>query len=159
PLANEVIPPMTLLASSLFSLLLASPAAEPIAWTDWSDVVFERAKKEDRFVLLDLGAVWCHWCHVMQETTYKDPNVVELVGYRSLPVGVGQDPRPDLSHRYADYGWPATVVFDKTGAELARFQGYVPPARMASLLQGIIDDPTPGPSVADVRETPLEEAQ
>ena len=143
---------MSLLASGLLAVLLASPSPEPIAWTDWSDGVFERARKEDRFVLLDLGAVWCHWCHVMEETTYKDPKVVELVRARYLAVRVDQDARPDLSNRYEDYGWPATVIFDKSGAELAKFQGYVPPARMASLLQGIIDDPTPGPSVMEGRE-------
>jgi uncharacterized protein len=150
---------MSVLASSLLSVLLASPGAEPIAWSDWSEAIFERARKEDRFVLLDLGAVWCHWCHVMEETTYKDPKVVELVRSRYLPIRVDQDARPDLSNRYEEYGWPATVIFDKGGAELAKFQGYVPPARMASLLQGIIDDPTPGPSVMDVPETPVVEAK
>jgi hypothetical protein len=149
---------MSLLAPGLLAVLLASPSGEPIAWTDWSDGLFERARKEDRFVLLDLGAVWCHWCHVMEETTYKDPKVVELVKARYLAVRVDQDARPDLSNRYEEYGWPATVIFDKSGAELAKFQGYVPPGRMASLLQGIIDDPTPGPSVLETRETPAPEA-
>jgi uncharacterized protein YyaL (SSP411 family) len=142
---------MSLPTSGLLAVLLASASPEPIAWTDWSDAVFQRARAEGRFVLLDLGAVWCHWCHVMEETTYEDPKVVELVRARYVAVRVDQDARPDLSNRYEEYGWPATVIFDAQGGELAKFQGYVPPGRMASLLQAIIEDPTPGPSVTDAR--------
>jgi uncharacterized protein YyaL (SSP411 family) len=50
-----------------------------IAWEDWTDHAFDRAARENRFVLLDLGAVWCHWCHVMEETTYKEASVVSLI--------------------------------------------------------------------------------
>ena len=125
----------------------ARAAAAGIPWEQWSDHAFERARREGRFVLLDLGAVWCHWCHVMEETTYQDPAVVDLIRARYVPVRVDQDARPDLASRYEDYGWPATIVFDAQGLELVKFRGYVAPARMAALLQGVIDDPTPGPSV------------
>src|ERR1700741_4889107 len=141
---------MSVLASSLLTLLLASPAPEPIAWNDWSDAVFERARKEDRFVLLDLGAVWCHWCHVMDETTYRDPEVVRLLARHFVPVRVDQDSRPDLANRYEDYGWPATIVFDGSGGGLVRFRGYIEPERMRSLLRALVEDPTPGPSVTGV---------
>lgn len=130
-----------------------TPAAGGIAWRDWSADVFAQAAREKRFVLLNLGAVWCHWCHVMEETTYRDPKVIELVARRYIPVRVDQDSRPDLSNRYEDYGWPATVIFAADGTELVKFSGYVPPLRMASLLQGVIDDPTPGPSATEDRPT------
>jgi uncharacterized protein YyaL (SSP411 family) len=135
----------------LAGLLLAGPAAggapaDGIGWRDWSPDVFAEAKREDRFVLLDLGAVWCHWCHVMDETTYRDAKVQDLLARRYVAVRVDQDARPDLSNRYEDYGWPATIVFAADGTELVKFSGYIPPPRMASLLQGVIDDPTPGPS-------------
>jgi hypothetical protein len=51
-----------------------------IDWQPWSESVFIQAKKEGRFVLLDLGTVWCHWCHVMDEITYEDPKVIQLIG-------------------------------------------------------------------------------
>ena len=51
-------------------------ANETIDWQSWSEEVFERARAENRFVLLDLGAVWCHWCHVMEDVTYRDPEVI-----------------------------------------------------------------------------------
>ena len=80
------------------------PAGERIAWIGWTDDVFARAQREHKLVLLDLEAVWCHWCHVMDEVTYRDPAVVALVREHYLAVKVDQDSRPDLSNRYEDYG-------------------------------------------------------
>jgi uncharacterized protein YyaL (SSP411 family) len=135
------------LAGIWLQCVAAAQAKETIEWQPWSEAVFERAKKDNKFVLLDLGAVWCHWCHVMEEITYRDPEVVRLVRSRYVAVRVDQDSRPDLSNRYEDYGWPATIVFDSDGSEIVKRQGYIPPRPMASMLQAIIDDPTPGPSV------------
>src|ERR1700750_2708207 len=107
--------------------------AAPIKWVSWDDTIFARAKRENKFVLLDLEAVWCHWCHVMDETTYRDPKVQQLLQSRYLAVKVDQDSRPDLSNRYEDYGWPATVVFDSSGQEIIKRQGYLDPEEFASI--------------------------
>src|SRR4051794_25074492 len=129
------------------------PASQPptrpsaIQWEKWSDDLFARAKREHKFVYLDLEAVWCHWCHVMDEVTFRDADVVRLMGERYIAVKVDQDARPDLSNRYEDYGWPATVVFNADGGEIVKRRGYIPPGPMARMLQAIIDDPTPGPSI------------
>src|SRR5713226_7899940 len=139
-----------LLAVVLASTACAQTTEQPsnqLKWLSWSDDVFSRAKREQRFVLLDLEAVWCHWCHVMDVTTYRDPKVIDLLNKKYLTVRADQDARPDLSNRYEDYGWPATVVFDANGQEIIKRQGYLSPAEMASVLQAIIDDPSPGPSV------------
>jgi uncharacterized protein YyaL (SSP411 family) len=134
-----------------FPLHAAPPASQPaITWEKWSDDIFERAKREKKFVLLDLEAVWCHWCHVMDETTYHDEAVLKLMRERYIAVRVDQDSRPDLSNRYEDYGWPATIVFAADGSEIVKRQGYLPPRQMASMLKAIIDDPTPGPSIRPV---------
>ena len=74
----------------------------------------------DKFVLLDLEAVWCHWCHVMDETTYRDPAVMALLDSNYIAVKVDQDSRPDLANRYENYGWPATVVFGPDGGEIVK---------------------------------------
>jgi hypothetical protein len=58
-----------------------------------------------------------------------------------------QESRPDFSSRYADSGWPATIVFNVDGSEIVKRQGYVAPGPMARMLQANIYDPTPGPSV------------
>jgi uncharacterized protein YyaL (SSP411 family) len=124
-------------------------AGEPprVQFQSWSADLFARAQEQHRFVLLDLGAVWCHWCHVMEETTYRDAEVARLLGERFIAVRADQDADPDLSRRYEDYGWPATIVFAPDGSEIVKRRGYLPPAAMASLLQAIVDDPSPGPSV------------
>lgn len=116
-------------------------------WQGWSDAVFTEARSEHKFVLLDLEAVWCHWCHVMDDVTYRDPIVRRLLNERYLLVRVDQDARPDLSNRFGDWGWPATIVFASDGSEIVKRQGYIPPRPMSSMLQAIIDDPSPGPSV------------
>src|SRR5580658_6264933 len=116
-------------------------------WQPWSDVAFAQARAENKFVLLDLEAVWCHWCHVMDDITYQDPIVIRLLKEKYILVKVDQDSRPDISNRYQDYGCPATVVFAADGSEVVKRQGYIPPRPMSSMLQAIIDDPSPGPSV------------
>jgi len=128
---------------------LAASTTQPvtIAWQPWSDDVFARAKKQNKFVLLDLEAVWCHWCHVQDDITYHDPAVIALLDSKYIAVKVDQDSRPDISNRYEDYGWPASIVFNADRGEIVKRRGYLPPKEMASMLQAIIDDPTPGPSV------------
>jgi uncharacterized protein len=126
-------------------------ASGPIPWQNhWDRSVFERAAREYRFVLLDLHAVWCHWCHVMDQETYTDPEVLALIKARYLPVSIDADADPGLATRYGDWGWPATIVLAPDGTEIVKRRGYLPPRQMASLLQAIIDDPTPGPSVQRV---------
>jgi uncharacterized protein len=121
--------------------------AAHLNWQPWSDQTFTDAKRENRFVLLDLEAVWCHWCHVMDANTYSDPAVIKLLQSRYIVVKADQDSRPDLSTRYEDFGWPATIVFNADGQEIVKRQGYLAPDEMSSMLQAIIDDPSPGPSV------------
>jgi uncharacterized protein YyaL (SSP411 family) len=136
----------TLLLAAITALTAwGKPGA--IQWQPWSDAIFDQAKRENKFVLLDLEAVWCHWCHVMDETTYKSPEVIALIQSKYIPVRVDQDSRPDLSNRYEDYGWPATIVFGPGGGEIVKRQGYIEPRQMIGMLKAIIADPTPGPSV------------
>ncbi len=131
---------LIVLAALAFS---TAARAESIAWTSWSDDAFARAKREHKYVILDLEAVWCHWCHVMDATTYRDPRVISLLGAHYISVRVDQDSRPDLANRYEDYGWPATVIYAPDGTEIVKKQGYVEPDGMARLLQAVIDDPSP----------------
>src|SRR5271163_4803912 len=141
---------LTSLIGMCAALLLGAQAAfaAPISWhTQWNEGLFAQAAKDHRFVILDLHAVWCHWCHVMDEETYSDPKVQALIAKHFVAVSVDADSDPDLNGRYGDWGWPATIVLAADGTEIVKRRGYIPPAQMASLLQAIIDDPTPGPSV------------
>ena len=149
-----LFPYTTLFRSTVVALGACASVAEagaqpaPIAWTtQLSPAVFAEAAREHRFVLLDLHAVWCHWCHVMDEETYSNARVRALVGTRYLAVSVDADSDPGLTSRYGEWGWPATIVLAPDGTEIVKRRGFIPAPQMASLLQAIIDDPTPGPSV------------
>src|SRR6185437_657843 len=109
-----------------------------IQWQAWSDQVFEKARAENKIVVLDLEAVWCHWCHVMEERTYSNPAVERLMNSSVIAVKVDQDSRPDLSNQYPDYGWPATIIFNSDGTELAKRAGFIEPDEMVGLLQNLI---------------------
>ena len=143
-------------ALGLFCLASASSirAETDLNWQPWSADLFAKAKAENRLVILDLEAVWCHWCHVMEKTTYKDPDVTYLLKSKFIAVRVDQDANPDLSNRYGDWGWPATIIFAPDGTEIVKRAGYIEPKAMTALLEAVIADPTPGPSV--INEAPVE---
>ncbi len=121
-----------------------------VKWNDWSEAVFAQAKKEGKLVLLDLEAVWCHWCHVMDEKTYSDPGVVRLMDRNIVAVKVDQDSRPDLSNKYERYGWPATIIFNGDGKELAKRSGYMESAEFKKLVKQLAANPNkPEPEAVD----------
>ncbi|MDT3777950.1 DUF255 domain-containing protein [Nitrospira sp. MA-1] len=86
-----------------------------IQWHEWGNEAFERAQAEDKLIILDLTAVWCHACHVMDQTTYANPRIVQLLNTKFIPVRVDTDQRPDLDARYRAGGWPTTNVLLPTG--------------------------------------------
>jgi hypothetical protein len=114
-----------------------------INWQKFNKQSFVAAKHQNKFILLDLVAVWCHWCHVMEKTTYQDPQVVKLINQYYIPTKADHDLRPDLAERYRDWGWPATIILAADGTEIVKRAGYIEPENMARLLQTIIDDPSP----------------
>lgn len=128
-------------------LCTANPApgaqSDVIHWLRSDTEAFAQARAQHRFVILYLEAVWCHWCHVMDEKTYGDPAVRAQIDAHYIPLRIDQDLRPDLSNRYRDYGWPATVIFAADGTEIVKRQGFVEPQRFAKLLKAVVDDPSP----------------
>jgi uncharacterized protein YyaL (SSP411 family) len=129
-----------------------SPTTQPaITWNFYGDDAFARAKRDHKLIILDLQAVWCHWCHVMDEKTYSNPDVQKLLKDNFVAIKVDQDSRPDISNRYEDYGWPATIVFDSDGHEIVKRRGFIPPDQMIAMLKACVADPTPGPSIEVVR--------
>ena len=113
-----------------------SEHAGPIRWREWNESAFADARSEEKPVLLTLGATWCHWCHVMDETSYSDERVIELVTSRFIPVRVDVDRRPDISLRYNQGGFPSVAFLTGTGEFLAG-RPYTPPDEMVALLERI----------------------
>jgi hypothetical protein len=133
-------------------------ASEPIQWLRSDTDAFAQARAQHRFVILYLEAVWCHWCHVMDEKTYGDPAVRAQIDAHYVPLRIDQDLRPDLSNRYRDYGWPATVIFAANGSEIAKRQGFVEPQRFAKLLKAVVADPSPEAVDSPDASTPIAQA-
>ena len=95
---------------------LRSAAHQPIHWHEWGDAAFTRAKSEDRPILLDIGAVWCHWCHVIDRESYENPEIAKIINDNFVAIKVDRDERPEVDSRYQSAisalsgqgGWPLT---------------------------------------------------
>jgi uncharacterized protein YyaL (SSP411 family) len=110
--------------------------AAEIHWQTWSAEPFAQAASQGKLVLLSISAVWCHWCHVMDEETYSAQTVIDLVNERFIAVRVDNDERPDINARYNMGGWPSTVVLTAKG-EILSGATYVPPSAMVGLLDRV----------------------
>jgi uncharacterized protein len=95
---------------------LRSAAHQPIDWYEWGENAFARAKSENKPLLLDVGAVWCHWCHVIDRESYENAEIAKIINEHFVPVKVDRDERPDVDSRYQSAisaisgqgGWPLT---------------------------------------------------
>ncbi len=105
------------------SAYLQSAAHQPIHWHPWGTEAFADARRADRPVLLDIGAVWCHWCHVMDGESYEDPALAEFLNEHFVCIKVDRDERPDVDARYQravqtlihQGGWPLTAFLTPDG--------------------------------------------
>jgi uncharacterized protein YyaL (SSP411 family) len=116
------------------SAYLRSAMRQPVEWMEWGELAFERAATEDKPILLDIGAVWCHWCHVMDRESYEDAATAQIINQHFVAVKVDRDERPDVDARYQSAvaaisgqgGWPLTVFLTPEGKSY--FGGtYFPP--------------------------------
>jgi uncharacterized protein YyaL (SSP411 family) len=110
--------------------------AAEIGWREWGPEAFGAARAEDKPILLGISAVWCHWCHVMDETTYSDQGVIDLINQEYVPVRVDNDLRPDVNNRYNMGGWPTTAFLTPQG-DILTGATYLPPDQMLSALQRV----------------------
>jgi uncharacterized protein YyaL (SSP411 family) len=116
------------------SAYLKSAAHQPVEWYPWGEEAFARAKAEDKPILLDIGAVWCHWCHVIDRESYENPEIASIINGHFIAVKVDRDERPDIDIRYQNAvsaitgqgGWPLTAALTPDGKVF--FGGtYFPP--------------------------------
>src|SRR5216684_3818632 len=116
------------------SSYLRSAMHQPIRWHEWGEEAFAAARRLNKPILLDIGAVWCHWCHVMDRESYDDPEIAQIVNERFVAIKVDRDERPDIDSRYqvavqalsGQGGWPLTAFLTPDGKP---FYGvtYFPP--------------------------------
>ena len=102
---------------------LRSAAQQPVHWQEWSNDVFALARKLDRPIFLEIGAIWCHWCHEMDRESYENPKIAALINDLFIPVKVDRDLRPDIDQRYqravsdlnGGGGWPLIAFLTPDG--------------------------------------------
>lgn len=128
-------------------------------WSPWSKETFERARREGKYILLHGAAVWCHWCHVMEETTYLDPEVGRILNERFVTIRVDVDSRPDIEERYGAWGWPATILFKPDATEIGKFRGYLPPEELRQILRDIEKQALDGDDEYAIREPGAQSAR
>jgi len=113
---------------------LRSAAHQPVNWHEWGEAAFARARAEAKPILLDIGAVWCHWCHVIDRESYENSEIAALINQFFVAVKVDRDERPDVDSRYqaaissisGQGGWPLTAFLTPDGKPF--FGGtYFPP--------------------------------
>ncbi|ADV82818.1 thioredoxin domain-containing protein [Terriglobus saanensis] len=116
------------------SAYLRSAMHQPVQWHEWGDAGFELAVRENKPILLDIGAVWCHWCHVMDRESYENADTADLINRYFIAIKVDRDERPDVDTRYqaavsaisGQGGWPLTAFLTPEGKPF--FGGtYFPP--------------------------------
>ncbi len=116
------------------SSYLRSAMHQPVRWYQWGEEAFAIAKRDNKPILLDIGAVWCHWCHVMDRESYENPVIAEVVNREFIAIKVDRDERPDIDSRYqaavsaisGQGGWPLTAFLTSDGQPF--FGGtYFPP--------------------------------
>jgi uncharacterized protein YyaL (SSP411 family) len=112
--------------------------AHEIHWRDWSDAAFAEARERNVPVLLGISAVWCHWCHVMDETSYSNGDVISAINEQYVAIRVDNDERPDVNRRYNMGGWPTTVFLTPDG-EIVHGGTYIPPDTMLQTLLAVTD--------------------
>jgi uncharacterized protein YyaL (SSP411 family) len=142
PAATEVaVPPAVDIAKAREKAL-----GQGFSWSPYENASFAKAKAEGRYILIDGAAEWCHWCHVMDETTYRDPEIGRMIREKFVAVRVDIDARPDFAERYGQWGWPATILLSPDAEEVGKFRGYIAPDALRATLEGILRTGPRGPA-------------
>ncbi len=105
------------------SAYLQSAINQPVNWYPWCNEAFEKAREKNLPILMDIGAVWCHWCHVIDEESYEDKETADIINAQFIAIKVDKDERPDIDGRYqkavtafaGQGGWPLTAFLTYEG--------------------------------------------
>ena len=127
-------PQATLISFSAVSFVVMNK----IQWLDWGKDSFDMSRSSGKPILLDIKGSWCHWCHVMDETSYSDQAIIDTVNKNFVPIRVDTDMRPDINRRYNMGGWPTTAFLDSEGRVITGGT-YIPPQQLREVLRSVIE--------------------
>ena len=123
---------------------LAMHGQDPVQWQDWSADVLSQARKQHKLLFVSIGYFACHWCHVMQRESYRDPQVAEILNEHFISVKVDRELNPALDAYLIDFvqrtrgtaGWPLNVFLTPEGHPLVGMT-YLPKDRFVALLNDL----------------------
>ncbi|ASP36163.1 DUF255 domain-containing protein [Labrenzia sp. VG12] len=118
----------------------------PVDWYPWGPEALERAKAENRLILVSVGYASCHWCHVMEEESFMNEEIAGLLNRDFISIKIDRESRPDLDEQFMTVtqmitgggGWPNTVFLTPDGAPFFATT-YVPPAELKDMLGAVQD--------------------
>ena len=125
---------------SLLSVVVSNAwASEAIQWQEWSARAFTKAKIENRLILINVGHEGCTACRFMEQNTFSNPAVIELVNANFIAIQVDSEARPDIGERYSDWAWPANAIMRPDAVQVLAFAGSRRPDSYMKLLREAID--------------------
>jgi len=133
---------LVLLAVMIFSISVASSAeskllSQGIQWQDYSNAVFDQAKKKKHFILLYGKSKTCHWCQEMDKTTWSVPSLIQEIQNDFIPVLVDVDARVNIAVQYRMNSLPSVIILDSDNKIIKIFTGYFPADFMEQHLKEI----------------------
>jgi len=133
--------PFLLLSSSpVFSQKGTQINSVTIQWHEWSNETFTLAEKQNKLVLLDIGADWCQFCKKMEAVTYTDPQVIKIINQDYIAIKADIEASGDVQLLYGNFGVPGTIILSSDRDELNKRLGYISPQQMQWHLLGNLQD-------------------
>ncbi len=126
-----------------------TPAIGQIAWKKWAPEAFEQAKRENKMLLINVGIEVCFACRWMEDLTYRDPQVAQIIMANFVPIQVDADNQPDIGERYSDWAWPATIFMAPDGTQVLGLRGNRRPPDFIPILNQLISQHAIGQLKAD----------
>jgi len=124
---------------SLSAYTTSVPASSGIAWYDWNNKPFEQAKKSNKLIMVNVGHEGCVACRWMEQRTFTNPEVIELLNKNFITISVDSEARPDIGDRYSDWAWPATAFMTPDGQQVLAIRGSRNPENFVPILQKLIE--------------------
>lgn len=125
---------------------LAMHGDDPVLWQDWGEAAFQRAAQEKKLIFVSSGYFSCHWCHVMQRESYRDPVIAAYINKHFIPVKIDRELLPDVDAGLIDFaeqtrgqaGWPLNVFVTPQGHPLIATL-YLPPETFKTFLKDLTE--------------------
>jgi uncharacterized protein len=133
----------TLLAGSSPAWAESRAAGAAIVWQQPTPQLFERAQRLDKLVFVNLTAEWCQFCKKMEQTTYRDANVIAYLAEYFVAARLSDEESGELAQRYRNHARPGTVVLNADGVEILHKRGYLNAQLMQWMLAAVVAEPTP----------------